>query len=251
MAVLAMWFQDASTGSGFSGDSAHWMVIWMGVIALSLAALALVVVVGGLIAGLAMMRVIRDVKGTVDEVRRDVKTSTEEIKSKMYPLVEGITHISATAENMIKKAEGVLEEATPKIRIITDHLVETSRTLRDSAEKVSQTVGDANAKTQRQVARVDGMVTAALNTGAEVVHAVEHGIKVPAQKIAVAATEARMVVEGILDKLKGMASGLPFMQRKGEKIPASPAGYRPPVQRAGSGTTATAAPVTGPVPLVK
>ena len=246
MAALALWFQDAST-AGFSSGSEK-MIAWsLVVIAIALALQALLYIGIG-IGALAALKTIKstindvrgEVKGTVGEVRRDLKVELDEIKGKLYPVIDSVTHITATAKN-------VLADAEPKLKVMTEHLVDTTRVVRDSAEKLGHTVNEANTKTQRQVARVDGMVTTALNTGADVVHAVEQGIKVPAQKIAVAVTEARFVVEGLVDKLKGMASGLPFIQHKAQKIPASPGGYKAPVQR--TATTPVAA--TGPVPLVK
>lgn len=260
MAVLAMWFQDAAT-TGFSSSSEK-MIAWsLVIIAVALALQALFYMGIGIGALIALKKVqttidtVRgELKGTVGEVTRDLKVEVAEIKSKLYPVIDNVNHISNTAKN-------VLADAEPKLKVITEHLTETSRVVRDSAEKLGQTVGDANSKTQRQVARVDGMVTAALNTTADVVHAIEHGIKVPAQKIAVAATEARFVAEGLLDKLKGMASSLPFMQSKpANKIPTGPGGYRAPVQRttvypATSATSATPMSTppsaTGAVPLVK
>jgi hypothetical protein len=67
------------------------------------------------------------------------------------------------------------------------------------------TIADVNMRTQRQVARVDGMVTAALTTTAEVAEAIGNGIRVPAQKIAVMVSQAKALVEGLLAKIKSKA----------------------------------------------
>jgi methyl-accepting chemotaxis protein len=242
MAALALWMQETSTGvGGFSPDAEKWIVVFLGLIAFSMLVQALVYIVGGLVA----MKVFKDLKGTVDEARRDLKASTEEIKGRMYPLVDGLMHAGKTAQ-------GLIDDTVPKIKIASDHLVETSRIVRDSAEKLAHTVTEVNQKTQRQAARVDGMVTAALDTTAEVVATVEHGIKVPAQKIAQMAVQARFVAEGVFDRVKSLAAGLPFMQQRtpapGSGTPrgpvARPAGT-PPV------TATTPAGATGAVPLVK
>lgn len=258
MAVLAMWFQDATT-TGMSSGSEK-MIAWsLVVIAAALGLQALIwigVAIGALMAIKKAESAAGSAKAMVDEARRDLRTEINEIKGKLYPVIDSVNQIGVTAKN-------VLADAEPKIKIITEHLADTTRVLKDSAERVGQTVGDANTKTQRQVARVDGMVTGALNTLGDVVHAIEHGIKVPAQKLVVATTEARFVVEGFVDRLKGMASALPFVQQrkaasKSEKIPASPAGYRPPVQRTTTPVGTVPTPVgtvppsaTGHVPLVK
>jgi methyl-accepting chemotaxis protein len=246
MIALAMWFQDAAP-VGFSNDSEK-MIAWsLVVIAIALALQALLYIGIG-IGALAAIKKVKgtvdevrhDLKGTIADVRRELKAEADEIKGKLYPVIESVTHISKTTQS-------VLTDAEPKIKIVTDHLVETSRVVRVSAEKLSQTVGDANQKTQRQVARVDGMVTAALDTTAEVVHTIEHGIKVPAQKVAQAATQARFVAEGLMDKIKAIAGGLPFLQSRRPAPSAATRSYPPPRPR--NATTPAAA--TGSVPLIK
>jgi len=57
---------------------------------------------------------------------------------------------------------------------------------------------------------VDGMVTAALITTAEVVETIGNGIRVPARKLAVILTQAKIVGEGLLAKVKSMVASSPF-----------------------------------------
>lgn len=256
MAVLAIWFQDAAPAAGMSSGT-ETMIAWSLVVIAAAMALQALLWIG---VGIGALIAIKKVKSSVDDVRNDIKGHAEEIKGKIYPVIDTVTHIG-------HNAQAILADATPKIKTATEHLVETSRvvresaekfsgTLRDSADKISHTVGDANLKTQRQVARVDGMVTAVLDTTAEVVQTIEHGIKVPAQKIAQAATQARVIAEGVLDRVKAMAGGLPFLQHKGPspsaapRTPVSPGlarSYTPPPTR-GATTPASA---TGSIPLVK
>ena len=249
MVALAMWIQETgTTASGaFSASAEKWIVVWLGVIAISVLAVALVCVVGVMVA----LKAAKGIKDTVDEVSGDLKRSSEEFKTKLFPLVDGVLHVGRTTQN-------ILDDAAPKLRVISDHLVETSRIVRTSAEKLDKTVGDVNTKTQRQVARVDGMVTAALNTTAEVAATIENGIKVPAKKIAQVALEVRFVAEGILEKLKAAAADLPFMQKKRPKPewdsePATPTSPYParPVTPPTPRTATTPAGATGTIPLVK
>jgi hypothetical protein len=119
------------------------------------------------------------------------------------------------------KASKVIKDLTVmadqfKGKLITEHLVKTSEQLSETSQiakaavqKLEVTVSDANFRAQRQVARVDGMVSAALTTTAEVVETINHGIRVPAQKIAVMANQAKIVAEGLLAKVKSMAAGMP------------------------------------------
>ncbi|MDP9038967.1 MAG: hypothetical protein M3O02_06805 [Acidobacteriota bacterium] len=246
MAALAMWFQDASTSSGgFSASGEKYIVIFLGLIAFSMLVQAFVYIAAGIVALKAMKAAdgaVKDVKDAIAEVRRDLKTSTDEIKAKVYPVIESVTRIGATAQ-------GILEDAAPKLKTVSGHLVDTTRMMRDSAERLQGTVGDANDKTKRQVARVDGMVTAALDTTAEIVATIEHGIKVPAQKIASTAVQVRQITEGVLDRIKVVASGLPFMQ--GKRAASSPGSRTAAGASAPRPAGSTPASATGPVPLIR
>lgn len=198
MTFLAMWFQDSETAS-----SLHNMSNYMGILAISVAVLTLLLVVGGAIVAVQVLKLIKN----VSEV-------TNDLKGKAAPIMQEVASIS-------RHAREVLEDAKPKIATITDNIAKTSTTLSETAvttkatvEKLQATVVDANARTQRQMARVDGMVSAALNTTSEVVESINHGIRVPAQKIAQAAGQAKVVVEGLLDRIKGMSGNLPFGAQK-------------------------------------
>jgi uncharacterized protein YoxC len=145
---------------------------------------------------------------------KELTATADEFKRKLLPLIDEATALT-------KSGRELLEDATPKVKIITENLMKTSDTLAEtsriakaSAHRIEATVTDANLRAQRQVARVDGMVTAALTTTAEVIETINHGIRVPAQKIAVMANQAKVIAEGLLAKVKSMAAGSPFGSRK-------------------------------------
>jgi methyl-accepting chemotaxis protein len=206
MIFLAMWFQDSDMA-----NSLHTMSTFMGVLAISVAVLTLLIVIGGAVVAAQVLKAVKK-----------VTTIATDLQAKANPIIQEVAVIS-------RHTREVLEDAKPKIATITDNLAKTSATLSETAvttkvtvEKLQATVTDANTRTQRQVARVDGMVSAALNTTAEVVESINHGIRVPAQKIAQAATQARIVAEGLIDRIKGMAGNMPF---GGNKYAAKPASY--------------------------
>jgi hypothetical protein len=108
----------------------------------------------------------------------------------------------------------LLDATAPKVKLIGDNLarasdmlVETSEVVRTSALRFEQTIADANYRTQRQVARVDGMVTAALTTTTEIVETIGNGIRVPTQKIMGIATQLRYGLEGLYAKVKSKVPG--------------------------------------------
>jgi methyl-accepting chemotaxis protein len=206
MIFLAMWFQDSDMA-----NSLHTMSTFMGVLAISVAVLTLLIVIGGAVVAAQVLKAVKK-----------VTTIATDLQAKANPIIQEVAVIS-------RHTREVLEDAKPKIATITDNLAKTSATLSETAvttkstvEKLQATVTDANARTQRQVARVDGMVSAALNTTAEVVESINHGIRVPAQKIAQAAIQARIVAEGLIDRIKSMAGNMPF---GGNKYAAKPASY--------------------------
>lgn len=204
MTFLATWFQDSDMA-----NSLHTMSTFMGILAISVAVLTLLIVIGGAVVAVQVLKA----------VKRVTSIATD-LQGKATPIIQEVAVISRHTREM-------LEDAKPKIASITDNLARTSATLSETAvttkatvEKLQATVTDANARTQRQVARVDGMVSAALNTTAEVVESINNGIRVPAQKIAQAATQARIVAEGLIDRVKGMAGNMPFGGNKQASRPA-------------------------------
>jgi len=191
---LAVWLEDTDPGG-----TRHLILLAIGLMAVAIAVMAIIMVA-------IAVKALKAIK--------EVSSTAEEVKLKLMPLMDEVLQISKTSRVL-------LEDAAPKVKIISDNLVKTTETLvetskiaRGTAQRIEVTVTDANLRTQRQVARVDGMVTAALTTTQEVADTIAHGIKVPAQKIAVMLTQAKVVAEGLLAKVKGMAAASPFGSRQ-------------------------------------
>jgi hypothetical protein len=191
---LAMWFQDADAAS--TRRLAFYLIL---LIAVAIAGMAIVL----LVFALRAFKMIKELAATADE-----------LKGKLLPLLDEATVLA-------KSGRELLQDAAPKVKIITENLVKTSDTLAETSQlakaamqQIDTTVIDANLRTQRQIARVDGMVSAALNTATEVVESINNGIRVPAQKIAVIATQAKFVAEGLFAKFKAAAENSPFGRRK-------------------------------------
>jgi uncharacterized protein YoxC len=188
--AFAMWLQQDSDAAG-----THRLVF------------ILVLLIAVAVAGMAIVLVSLALKAS--KVIKDLTVMADQFKGKLLPLLDEATALTRSGREL-------LEDATPKVKLITEHLVKTSEQLSETSQiakaavqKLEVTVSDANFRAQRQVARVDGMVSAALTTTAEVVETINHGIRVPAQKIAVMANQAKIVAEGLLAKVKSMAAGMP------------------------------------------
>ena len=187
---FAMWLQEVEPGG-----TRHLIMLAIVVLAFAVA----------VISGVLLVIAVKAMK-----TMKDLGETAAEIKSKVLPLLDEVMELSKTSRVM-------LQDAAPKVKVITDNLVATSETLvetskvaRSAMVQIDTTVADANLRAQRQVARVDGMVTAALTTTAEVVEAIGNGIRVPAQKIAVMVTQAKNLVEGLLARFKAKNAGTPY-----------------------------------------
>ena len=181
MAMLAMWFQGTDA---ISEVNANLLTVFIGLVALAMLVQAVTLIV-------LAAKSAKSIKGLAETV--------DELKQKALPLIDSATQISQTAEFL-------LNENAPKVRAIADNLLETSDLVRGTAQHFEATLADANLRTQRQVARVDGMVTAALTATVEVVETIGNGIRGPAQKIASLAGQAKRFAEGLLAGIKSYAS---------------------------------------------
>jgi len=94
----------------------------------------------------------------------------------------------------------VIQDITPKLRVITENLTVISNTVRAKTEKVGGLVEDVTDRAQVQAVRVDGMVKGTLDHLTSAVQAIEHGIAVPVRQ-----------VNGILN---GLRAGVDVMRKK-------------------------------------
>jgi uncharacterized protein YoxC len=200
MAILAMWFQETYT---FSSGNAKLLLIFVGLVAVSMAVQAVAMTVMAIKA----TATIKDMTATVDE-----------FKKKAMPLLD-------TATTVAKSTQQLIHDTAPKVKVISENLAETSGVVRASilefrasAQQIEKTVSDVNQRTQRQVARVDGMVSAALTTTAELAETIERGIRVPAHKIALMATQTKFVVEGVVAKVRSMTAKRPRLDARDTRV---------------------------------
>jgi len=185
--VLMMYFQ--STNS-FSGSDIHWLMIFGGIIAAALVAQAI-----GLVAAAFMAStILKKVQGMADA--SDAKISP-----------------------ILAKTNALLEDLSPKVRSISTNVEQISYTVREKCDELGETltqlnrtVNDANVKTRSQITKVDGMVTDALDTTAEVSKAVQEGIRMPVRQIA-------GIIAGFKAGLETLVAKSPFGKGKGYENP--------------------------------
>lgn len=138
----------------------------------------------------------------------DVKASFDQTKGKALPLIAKATEITQTVQ-------GIVADLTPKIKVVSENVVETSHTvrqtvakldvtIRDVADKASATFEDANARTKGQISRVDGMIASTLAATAEIGSTVNEGIRTPARKLAAIMTQSKHLVDTLVDRAKSL-----------------------------------------------
>lgn len=148
--MSGMWLQDA--GSLSSGNS-RLLMIFVGMVAIAMIVQAIAVIVIAV--------------GAAKASKKGLEIA-EELRTKMGPILD-TTH-------------GVLHDSAPKVKIITENLVETSHVVRSKAAEFDVTASELNARTRAQAARVDGMVTSVLNTTADVSESLQRAVKIPVRE---------------------------------------------------------------------
>jgi hypothetical protein len=149
--MFGMWLQDADSLS--SGNS-RLLMIFVGMVAVAMAAQAIALIVMAIGAGKARKRGLE---------------IAEEVRVKLMPIIQ-------TTHEMV-------HHAAPKVKVITENLVETSHVVRSKAQEFDVTASDLNDKTRAQAARVNDIVTSALDTVTEIGETIQRGVKVPLREV--------------------------------------------------------------------
>ena len=141
--------------------------------------------------------------------------------AKLLKKVDDIAdHVDQKVSPILSKTNALMDELTPKMRTISENVEQVSYTVRAKADEIAATVTeinrtvqevnvtvqDANLRTRGQLARVDNMVTDALNTTHEVSHSIQEGIRKPVRKVAA-------IIEGLKAGLETLAAKSPFAKR--------------------------------------
>jgi hypothetical protein len=173
--MSGMWLQDP--GSLSSGNS-KLLMVFVGMVAIALVAQAIALIVMAVGAGKARKRGLE---------------IAEEVRMKLMPILE-------TSHDMIR-------DSAPKVKIITENLVETSHVVRSKAQEFDVTASDLNMRTRAQAARVDGMVTAVLNTTADISETLQRAVKVPVREFAGLVNGFRAGLDVLVGRAKEFGRG--------------------------------------------
>jgi hypothetical protein len=175
--MSGMWLEDP--GSLSSGNS-RLLMIFVGMVAIAMVVQAIAVIV------LAV--------GAAKASKRGLEIA-EELRAKVSPLID-TTH-------------GVIQDSAPKVKIITENLVETSHVVRSKAQEFDLTANDLNMRTRAQAARVDGMVTSVLNTTADISETLQRAVKVPVREFAGLVNGFKAGLDVLVGRAKEFGRGKP------------------------------------------
>jgi uncharacterized protein YoxC len=175
--MSGMWLQDA--GSLSSGNSR--LLMWfVGMVAVAMIVQAIAVIVIAIGAAKASKRALE---------------IADQLHTKMMPILD--------------TTQSVLHDSAPKVKIITENLVETSHMVRSKAAEFDATASDLNSKARAQAARVDGMVTGVLNTTSEISQSLQRALKVPVREFTGLMNGFKAGVDVLVGRAKGFGGGKP------------------------------------------
>lgn len=175
VSMAGMWLQDVNSLS--SGNS-RLLMVFVGMVAIAMLAQAVALIVMAVGASKARKRGLE---------------IAEEVRLKVLPVIDG--------------AQELIRDTAPKMKIITQNLVETSYVVRNKAQEFDATLAEVHQKTRAQVARVDGMVTSALNASAEIAVAIQQGVRVPVRQFAGLVNGLKAGMDVLVGRVKSFGSG--------------------------------------------
>lgn len=175
LGMAAVWMQEE--GGTFFSTKSTLLTVFVALVALAMLgqAVALIVMAVG-----------------VSKAAKRGMVILEEIRGKAMPLID--------------QAHGMVRDAAPKVKVITENLAETSHMVRGKAQEFDATASDINAKTKAQVARVNGIVTSVLNSTADVTETVQRGIRIPLREVSGVVNGLKAGLDVLVGRTKNFGS---------------------------------------------
>jgi methyl-accepting chemotaxis protein len=92
----------------------------------------------------------------------------------------------------VNNTKAMIEEAAPKLKLVTDHLLDITSTTRLQVRHVNETVNDVVDRTHEQAKRVDQIVTGTLDSVAKATDSVQRAVGLSARQIVAVLTGIRV-----------------------------------------------------------
>jgi len=84
---------------------------------------------------------------------------------------------------VLATSRGLLEDVSPKIKVIATNLTEVSDTIRHQSHHINSAVDEVVGRTRKQAVRVDGIVTGTLDGLNNATASIQEGISTPVRKV--------------------------------------------------------------------
>jgi hypothetical protein len=175
MAMMALW--QGLEADSISAGNTRLLMIFIGIVALSMLSQAIIFAFMALGAKRTQTRVL---------------VIAEELRARALPIID-------TAEDLI-------QDTAPKVKTITQNLLETSHIVRTKAVEFDATLTEANQRTKAQIARVDGMVETALTATGAIAEMIHQGVRKPMVEITGLVNGFRAGLDVLLHKSKSFGS---------------------------------------------
>ena len=156
-----------------------------------------------------VQEIVADLKPKIASVSTSVESMVTDIKPKVASVTSDVQHMSGVVKEKVDEVSvtftKVVGQVTETVNKVTGEVGETvtkvTGQVGDTVTKVNGTVQDVNGKTQAQVARVNGMVSDVLTSAEHVSKSIQHGIRVPIDKMVGWVAAAKTGFENLTDKL--------------------------------------------------
>lgn len=134
--------------------------------------------------------IIADTQPKVASVTSDVEHISGVVKSKVDEISSAVTRVVGDVGQTVTRVSDQ----------VGDTVVKVSGQVSETVAQVNSTVQDVNGKTQAQVARVNGMVSDVLTSTEHVSKSIQHGIRVPVDKVVGWVAAAKSGIESLVEK---------------------------------------------------
>lgn len=176
--VLGFFLQEQETnGNGLSSIDTKLLMFFVGLLAVSMLIQAIVFICLALGA---------------NKVQKKMMRYLEEIHTRVLPLMDNV--------------QTLVRDNSPKVKVITENLMETSHIVRSKAQEFDTTLTEVNQRAGKQVARVDGMVTNVLDTTSHISASVQNAVRTPVREINGIINGFKAGIDVLLGKAKGFGS---------------------------------------------
>lgn len=175
MGMMALW--QGLESDSISAGNTRLLMIFIGIVALAMLTQAIAVVVMAL---------------GVKRTQARVLAIAEELRGRALPIMD--------------TAEDLMHDTVPKVKVITENLLETSRVVRAKAVEFDGTLSDANKRAKVHIARVDGMVANALTATETLAEMVHQGVRKPLLEVSGLVNGFKAGLHVLVSKSNGMFS---------------------------------------------